>query len=99
MEEKYIETLHINGYDINLGIDDYGQCYFIEWEEDGQKKDLGLGTYNFRYLEEIYYLFDPVYKILAIKDLKGEEMTPEEKKEWQQYKDSFDEEYKLLEED
>lgn len=92
---EYIKTFTINGQDIKLGLDDYGQCYFIEWEdEQNNVQTLGLGTYNFRYMEEIYYLFDPTYKDLSRKDLYGEELTDEEKVLWKRYKDLFEEEYK-----
>lgn len=96
-EQEYIKTLCIDGQDVDLGLDDYGQCYFIEWiDETGRRKDMGLGTYNFRYMEEIYYMFDPIYKILASKDLWGEDMTTEEKTEWQKYQDLFNQEYEGL---
>ena len=96
-EQEYIKTLHINGQDIDLGLDDYGQCYFIEWTDNaGKKQDLGLGTYNFRYLEEIYYMFDLKYRSLSHKNLWSEDMTAEEKTEWQKYQDLFDQEYKGL---
>lgn len=97
---EYIKTLTIDGYEIKLGLDDYGQCYFIEWEDEQNKvQTLGLGTYNFRYMEEIYYLFDPVYKDLSRKNLYGEELTEEEKALWKRYKDLFEEEYKMYEEE
>ena len=88
----YIKTLHINSLSIDLGIDDYGQCYYIEWEQDGEKKITGMGAYNFHYMEDIYYMFDPIYKSLARKELWGEEMTEEEKAQWQKYQKIFKEE-------
>lgn len=96
-ENEYIKTLNINGREIKLGLDDCGQCYFIEWEENGKTKDVGLGTYNFHYMEEIYYMFDPIFKELAKKDLYGDEMTPEENKKWLEYKKIFNKEYELYE--
>ena len=93
---QYIKTLTICGHDIDLGLDDYGQCYFIEWiDENGDKKDTGLGTYNFHYMEEIYYRFDPIYKSLARKEIWGEELTPEEKDQLDKYQKMFNEEYKM----
>lgn len=96
--DSYIKTFHICGYDIDLGLDDYGQCYYIEWDDYGEKKSTSLGTYNFHYLEDIYYLLDPVYKILTHKDLWGEEMTLEEKEAWQDYQKIFEEEYSTYKE-
>ena len=94
-KRNYIKTLHICGYDIDLGLDDYGQCYYIEWEQDGEKKVTGLGAYNFHYLEDIYYMFDPEYKILARKEIWGEELTEDEKKMLAEYQQIFDDEYKF----
>ena len=96
-KEEYIKTLNISGHEIKLGLDDYGQCYFIEWEENGKIRDMGLGTYNFHYMEEIYYMFDPVFKELAKKDLYGEEMTSEEQNKWLEYKNLFNEESEIYE--
>lgn len=95
--DEYVKTFNIAGKEIKLGIDDYGQCYFVEWEEDGKIREMGLGTYNFHYMEDIYYLFDPIYKKLVKKDLNGEKMTPEEYSEWIKYKRIFEEEYISLE--
>lgn len=93
-KNEYIKTFTICGKDIDLGLDDYGQCYFVEWtDENGVKKDVGLGTYNLHYMEEIYYMFDPTYKLLSTIDLYGEEFTPEEKEQWDKYQKIFDEEY------
>jgi len=94
-KEEYVKTLNINNQEIKLGLDDYGQCYFIEWEENGETKDMGLGTYNFHYIEEIYYMFDPVFKELTKKNLYGDEMSPEEQNKWLEYKKIFDKEYEL----
>ena len=97
---QYIKTLTICGHDIDLGLDDYGQCYFIEWiDENGDKKDTGLGTYNFHYMESIYHMFDPVYKELSRKKLYGEELTEEEKVLCKRYQDLFKEEYKMYREE
>lgn len=69
-KEEYVKTLNICGKEIQLGLDDYGQCYFIEWiDDEGREQSTGLGTYNFHYLEDIYYLFDPEYKNLARKEI------------------------------
>ena len=59
-KQEYIETLYINGIKVDVGIDDYGQCYFFEYtDENGQFNSIGCGTYNEWYLEEIYYYLDP----------------------------------------
>ena len=57
-EEEYVETLNINGHIIKLGIDDYGQQYFIEWEDSDGKHEMGLGAYNLNYMSDILHIFD-----------------------------------------
>jgi hypothetical protein len=59
-KDEYIETLIIGDVMVNVGIDDYGQCYFIEYVEDGELKEESCGTYNFDYKEYAeYVLGDP----------------------------------------
>ena len=97
-KEEYVKTIEICGNKIDLGLDDYGQCYFIEWiDKNGEKKSTGLGTYNFHYLEAIYALFDKKYKELWRKWFYNE-MNEEEKTEWKRYEEIFDAEYKCYSE-
>ena len=35
-QEEYIKTIVYNGQMINLGNDDHGQTYFLEYAEDGK---------------------------------------------------------------
>lgn len=92
-KEDYFKTFEVNGVKIDVGLDDYGQCYYIEWEENGEKKSTGLGTYNFYYLDAIYHMFDPVYRELNKKEMFGEDMTPEEIKKLEEYRALFRKEY------
>ena len=61
LRDEYIETLVLNGKMINIGIDDAGQCYFVEWvDKDGNIQQESCGTYNFHYKEYAEYKFgDP----------------------------------------
>lgn len=54
----YLGSMIICNQLINIGIDDYGQCYYFEYAEDGKIKTNGCGTYNPDFLEEICYYFD-----------------------------------------
>ena len=55
-KEEYVETKVINGHMVNIGLDDYGQCYFFEFvDPDGELREVSCGTYNFNYEEEIEY--------------------------------------------
>ena len=99
-KDEYIKTLNVGGKEIKLGLDDYGQCYFIEWTDDlGLHHEMGLGTYNFNYMEDIYCMFDEEYRELSRKDLFGEYMTPEENDKWLEYKKLFEKEYKFYDEE
>lgn len=94
-KEEFLKTLKVCGKEIKLGLDDYGQCYYIEWEDENeQTQSTGLGTYNFNYMESIYHLFDEKYRNLSRKDLWGEKMTETELRDWKKYQKLFDEEYK-----
>lgn len=44
-QEEYIKTVIYNGKMINVGLNDYGQTYFIEYAEDGELKEECVGTY------------------------------------------------------
>ena len=57
-KEDYLETIVYNGKMINLGDDDYGQQYYIEFVDDnGELQEIGCGAYNFDYMRVIEYLF------------------------------------------
>lgn len=91
--EEYIKTINVGGKEIKLGLDDYGQCYIIEWaDENGETKETGLGAYNTHYMEDIYYMFDERYKELSRKEMFGEISSPEWL-ELERYEKLFDEEY------
>lgn len=47
-QEEYIKTIVVYGKMVNVGIDDYGQQYFIEFINDnGELIEVGCGAYNF----------------------------------------------------
>lgn len=59
-QEEYIKTIVYNGRMINLGQDDYGQTYIIEYLEDGELKEECVGAYVLDYEDYIEYRFgDP----------------------------------------
>ena len=58
-KEEYIETIVVNKKMVNVGMDDYGQCYFLEWVDDeGNLQETGCGTYNLNYYEVALSMFD-----------------------------------------
>ena len=58
-DTDYIKTIVVNDRMVNIGLDDYGQCYYFEYydEEEKELKDVSCGTYNFNYEEEIEAYF------------------------------------------
>ena len=51
-QNEYLKTVVVYGKMVNVGIDDYGQQYFIEYvNDDGELIEVGCGSYNFGYLE------------------------------------------------
>lgn len=54
----YIDTIVYNGHMINIGLDDYGQSYYLEYvNEDGQLVEVSCGTYNTDYMRTIEEYF------------------------------------------
>ena len=48
----------LNNIKVDVGIDDYGQQYFIEFEKDRKIEEIGLGTYNIWFMNDLLYLVD-----------------------------------------
>lgn len=52
--EEYVTTIVYNGKMINIGLDDYGQQYFLEYmNDDGHLTEIGCGSYSSGYNEVI----------------------------------------------
>lgn len=46
-QEEYVKTIVVYGKMLNVGIDDYGQQYFLEYVDDnGELQEIGCGAYN-----------------------------------------------------
>lgn len=60
-QNEYLNTFVYKGHMINLGIDDNGQQFFIEYMgEDGTLKEESCGAYNSNYMDAVEFLFgDP----------------------------------------
>lgn len=55
----YIKTITApNGQEIQLGFDDYGQCYYIVWYDDKGRHEESCGTYNQDYEDYIAWRFE-----------------------------------------
>ena len=55
--DEFIKTIKYNGLDINLGLDDAGQTYFIEYEQNGELHTECVGSYIAEYMDYIEYRF------------------------------------------
>lgn len=51
--EDYLETKVIDSQMVNIGADDYSQCFYFEYVENGELKEAICSTYNYDYMEEI----------------------------------------------
>lgn len=73
-QEEYIKTIIYNDHMINIGIDDAGQTYIIEYAEDGQLKEECVGAYVMDYEGYIEYKFGipeincPIYNDVVTTD-------------------------------
>lgn len=52
-KEEYVESVKLNDMVIDIGIDDYGQCYFFEFPKNGKIEEVCCGSYNTGYMYEI----------------------------------------------
>lgn len=88
-KDEYIKTYNIAGKEVKLGIDDYGQCFFIEFlNDEGELEEVCLGTYNIDVIEDIYYVCDPVFQELKRKSFL-DKLTDEEKTKLAEYDEIF----------
>jgi len=63
-EERPIETIEYRGYSVPVYIDDYSQSYWCVIDNE----EIGLGTYNFRYEDDIRYLVDSKLDTIDLPD-------------------------------
>lgn len=86
-KEEYLKTVVVDGKKIEVGMDDYGQCYFYEWEEDGEIKSESCGTYNFDYMSQIMYHFCDEYRNLVKKYYYGGGLDKAESAKLKEYEE------------
>ena len=65
-KDEYVES-YIYDNDVtkvvHVGIDDYGQSYYIKWTINDKNYEIGCGTYNSDYMPEIEYVFEEKFKV------------------------------------
>lgn len=84
ISEDFIKTIEIEGIKVDIGQNDYGQCYYFEYEKDGQKFDISCGTYNADVISYIFFELCSRYRKLWGKNFRNE-LTDEEKIEYQEW--------------
>lgn len=65
-KEEYVESyIYDNNekYIVHVGIDDYGQSYFLRYTLGDKDYEIGCGTYNFNYIFDIEYIFEKIFKV------------------------------------
>ncbi len=73
-QEEYIRTIVYNGIKIDVGLNDAGQTYIIEYLEDGKLKEECVGSYIADYEDYIEWRFGnpeincPIYNDVATTD-------------------------------
>ena len=76
-QEEYIKTIVYNDRMINIGQDDAGQTYIIEYLEDGELKEECVGAYVLNYEDYIKYRFGnpeincPIYNEVVTTDTES----------------------------
>lgn len=57
---EYVKTIVVYGKMVNVGMDDAGQQYFIEYvNANGELVEMGCGAYNFDYEDVAKHATDP----------------------------------------
>ena len=71
IKEEFVKHITYNNIEIDIGIDDYGQTYFIEYtDENGNLQQECVGAYVTDYMNYIEYRFGkpekncPIYSIV-----------------------------------
>lgn len=73
-QDEYVKTVTYNGVKIDVGLDDYGQSYFIEYVEDGKLETECVGSYIADYEDYIEWRFGnpetncPIYNEVTTTD-------------------------------
>lgn len=70
-DSEFVTTVTFNGIQINVGLDDAGQSYFIEFETDEGCQAMSVGSYNTDYMGFIEFCFgDPTKNCDVYSEIK-----------------------------
>lgn len=92
---EYFKTIVVYGKMVNVGMDDPGQQYFLEYVNDnGELVEMGCGAYNFDYEEVAKWCIDTRRAYI---EFYGEEEVARMEKEREERMKRYEEEDKLKE--
>lgn len=92
-QEEYVKTIVVYGKMVNIGMDDYGQQYFIEYVNDrGELVETGCGAYNHDYEDVAKSVID--YERRS-REIWGDEFWEQMKKEKEERLKKYEEKEKL----
>lgn len=92
-QEEYVKTIVVYGKMVNVGMDDYGQQYFIEYvNNSGELVETGCGAYNHNYEEVARWSIDAHRAQI---DFYGEEEVLRMEKERKEILKKYEEKEKL----
>lgn len=88
--EEYVKTIIVYGKMVNVGMDDYGQQYVIEFvNSNGELEEIGCGAYNFDYEDVAKTAIDYERHCREIwGDEKWEQMQKEKEERMKKYNES-----------
>ena len=90
---EYFKTIVVYGKMVNVGMDDPGQQYFLEYVNDnGELVEMGCGAYNFDYEEVAKTIID--YERHS-REIWGDEFWEQMKKEKEERLKKYEEKEKL----
>ena len=94
-QEEYVKTIVVYGRMVNVGMDDYGQQYFLEYvNEKGELVETCCGAYNHDYEEVAKWCIDTRKAYI---EFYGEEEVARIEKEREERMKRYEEEDKLKE--
>ena len=92
-QEEYVKTIVVYGKMVNVGMDDCGQQYFIEYVDDnGELVEVGCGAYNHDYEDVAKSVID--YERRS-REIWGDEFWERMKKEKEERLKKYEEKEKL----
>ena len=87
-DTEYVKTIVVYGKMVNVGLDDYGQQYYLEFvNNQGELEEVGCGAYNFDYEDVAKSIIDHRrYQIEILGEETVIQLEKEKKEREQQWK-------------